>query len=83
MKIRVLLALTLSAAASTAAAQSTTVPPELVRYPELILLNGQVLNGTTAGDTNERHEQIVEERRGVAHRRGEGGVEGAELQFLP
>jgi len=43
VKARLLLALTICAAASTAAAQSSPVPPELVRYPDLILLNGQVL----------------------------------------
>jgi len=36
-------ALLLCAAATTASAQGTSVPPELLDYPELILVNGQIL----------------------------------------
>ena len=43
MKARLLLTLALCAAATGAAAQSTSIPAELIRYPELILVNGQVL----------------------------------------
>ena len=43
MRSRGFLLLALLGVVSTAAAQGPAVPPELVKYPELILLNGQVL----------------------------------------
>jgi predicted amidohydrolase YtcJ len=43
MSVRVFLLLALLGVVSTAEAQGPPVPPELIKYPELILLNGQVL----------------------------------------
>ncbi len=43
MKTRILLAIAASALTATAAAQTAQVPAELLAYPNLVLVNGQVL----------------------------------------
>ena len=43
MKKTILLAIALCAAVTRVEAQNNNIPPELVKYPELVLINGQVI----------------------------------------